>query len=50
MDDLFLYRITRKIAKIQHILDIDLLTGFFIDAVMVCIDDLHHTGSHGTIT
>ena len=42
MYDFFLDRISREIAKIKHIFDVDLFSCFFIDAAVVGIDNFYH--------
>ena len=50
VDDLLLDGISREIPQIQHILDVDLLSRFFVNALLVGLNNLHHTASHGAVT
>ena len=50
MYDLFLDRISWEISQIKHIFDIDLFSCFFVDAVVVCIDNFHHSGTYCSIS
>jgi hypothetical protein len=50
MYEYLLDRVSREIAEIQNILDIDLISGFFVDTVMICVDDFHNTGTDCSVS